>query len=349
MPPTVLQEAAENLVDFHGEGMSIVEMSHRGKVYDRVHRRALDHCRRLYGVPEDFEILFLQGGASTQFAMVPLNLLRPGRSADYINTGGWSKKAIAELGILGKDWRLAGSGEVGNFRQIPPFAGLQFDGEAEYVHLTSNNTLYGTQFATFPDTKGVPLVADMSSDLLSRPLDWQGVGLVYGGAQKNAGVAGLTLVIVRRDLVGRAPAQVPTMLRYSTYADSDSLYNTPPVFSIYAFSLVLQWIENQGGLVAIENHNRGKAALVYEAIDGSAGFYRGHACRDSRSLMNITFNLADAELERRFCAEAEAAGFSGLKGHRSVGGVRASVYNAMPREGCEALAAFMGDFAAQHG
>lgn len=351
VPACVLREAAQNLVDFRGQGLSIVEMSHRGKVYEEVHQEAIACCLRLYGLGEEFTVLLLQGGASLQFAMVPMNLLRAGRSADYISTGHWSQKAIEEVGILGKRCRVAGSSEAATFSYIPSQEDLDLNPGAEYLHLTTNNTIYGTQYQTLPRSGGVPIVADMSSDLLSRPLPWGEVGLAYGGAQKNAGIAGLTVVIARRDLLERvsAGAGVPTVMRYTTHAKTNSLYNTPPVFAVYLFGLVLRWIEAEGGLEGMARRNQCKAGLVYGAIDESGGFYRGHARADSRSVMNLTFNLVDASLETSFCAQAEKAGLIGLKGHRSVGGVRASLYNAMDEEGCQVLAQFMRDFARRQG
>jgi len=344
-----LQEAAQELVDFCGSGMSLVEMSHRGQVYESIHQEAIDRCRRVYGLGEEFAVLLLQGGASLQFCMAPMNLLREGRSADYINTGHWSQRAIEEAQILGKKWRLAGSSEAARFSFIPSQGELDLDPGAEYLHLTTNNTICGTQYQALPETGSVPIVADMSSDLLSRPVQWERVGLAYGGAQKNAGIAGLTLAIIRRELLERCPSGVPTMLRYSTHARSNSLYNTPPVFAVYLFGLVLRWIEKGGGLEQIAGRNQRKADIVYGALDELEGFYCGHARRDSRSLMNITFTLKDRALEGPFCAEAERAGLIGLKGHRSMGGVRASLYNAMSEEGCRALAEFMGDFARRNG
>lgn len=351
VPPVVLREAAENLVDFRGQGLSIVEMSHRGKAYEGVHQEAIDGCLRLYGLGAEFTVLLLQGGASLQFAMVPMNLLPAGRSADYISTGQWSRKAIEEVEILGRRCRVAGSSEGENFTFIPSQDQLTLDPEAEYLHLTTNNTIYGTQYQTLPRSDGVPIVADMSSDLLSRPLPWGQIGLAYAGAQKNAGIAGLTVVIARRELLerGGAGTGVPTVMRYSTHVKTNSLYNTPPVFAVYLFSLVLRWIEAEGGLEGMARRNAHKASLMYQAIDQSGGFYQGHARPDSRSAMNLTFKLVNRALEGLFCAQAEAAGLIGLKGYRSVGGVRASLYNAMDEEGCRVLAQFMGDFASRHG
>ena len=349
LPRPVLQEAAAQLVDFEGSGMSVLEMSHRGGVYGQVHREAMDAWRRVCALPEDFEILFLQGGASTQFAMVPLNLIREGRSADYICTGSWSNKAASEAAAVGRRCRVAASSEDRGFRYIPTRAQLDLDGSAEYVHLTTNNTIYGTQYSALPETGSVWLVTDMSSDLLSAPVDWDRVGLAYGGAQKNAGIAGLTVVCVRRELLGREPAGIPTMLRYSTHASSASLHNTPPTFAVYMLGLVLRWIEDEGGLGVMVARSRKRSALLYQAIDGSEGFYRGHAEVCSRSRMNVTFTLADRDLEPTFCRAAEDNGLLGLKGHRAVGGVRASIYNGMPLEGCRILASFMQDFAGRRG
>jgi len=349
VPAPVLRQAAVDLVDFRGQGLSIAEMSHRGGAYEEVHQEAITRCLRLYGLGPEYAVLLLQGGASLQFAMVPLNLLPPGRSADYLNTGHWSQKAIEEVGIVGRQCRVAGSSEGANFTFIPSQGELDLDPGAEYLHLTTNNTIYGTQFQSLPRSGGVPIVADMSSDLLSRPLCWEEVGLAYAGAQKNAGIAGLTVVIGRRELLDRAGEGVPTVLRYHTHLQSNSLYHTPPVFAVYLFGLVLGWIEAEGGLEGMARRNGRKAGLIYAAIDESGGFYRGHARPDSRSSMNLTFRLPDPDLESRFCAEAEAAGLVGLKGHRSVGGVRASLYNAMDEAGCRVLAQFMGDFARSRG
>ena len=349
LPLGVLKEAAAQLVEFRESGTSILEMSHRGGGYEELHRETMELCRRLYGVPDHFAVLLLQGGASTQFGMVPLNLIRPGCSADYVHTGHWSAKAIEEVRILGKDCRVAASSADRNFSYIPSGAELNLDGTAEYLHITTNNTVYGTQYPSLPDSGDVCLVADMSSDILSRPLAWDKIGVVYAGAQKNAGIAGLTLVILRKDLQQRESSTAPTMLRYSTHVKSHSLYNTPPTFAVCVFNLVLHWIQAQGGLAGMERHNRRKAELIYKVLDGQGGFYRGHAEPPWRSRMNIAFNLWDGGLEPAFLREAGKAGLRGLEGHRALGGVRASVYNAMSREGCEVLADFMTDFARRHG
>ncbi len=340
----IVAEIAGSLV-----GVSIIESSHRGKAYDAVHWEAMDLCRRLYAVPDEIAIIFLQGGATLQFAMVPQNLIRPGRSADFVLSGSWAKKALAEAKILGAGHRVAGSSEDRGFTCVPHQRELDFDSAAEYAHITTNNTIYGTQAHVFPDTGAVPIAADMSSDLLSRPVPWDRVGIAYGGVQKNAGVAGLTTVFIKRELLDRESSSTPTPLRYSTYAESDSLYNTPPVFAVFCFLLVLRWIDRQGGLKALARENGAKAARVYEAVDQSGGFYRGYAEVPSRSIMNVTYNLQNGDLEPRFVREAETAGLLNLAGHRSVGGVRASLYNAMSLEGCEALADFMADFARRNG
>ena len=349
LPRPVIEEAAAELVDYQGSGVSVLEVSHRAAAYDAVHRHAMEAWRRVYALPSDLEVLLLQGGASTQFAMVPLNLIRPSRSADYICTGSWSVKAAREAAAVGRAHRVAASSEDRSFRYIPTQAQLDLDDNAEYVHITTNNTIYGTQFQGLPDAGGVWLVADMSSDILSGPVAWDRIGLAYGSAQKNAGIAGLTVVCVRRALLDREPADIPTMLRYSTHAGSASLHNTPPTFAVYVLGLVLRWIEDNGGLGAMAARNRQKAELLYRAIDGSGGFYRGHAEESSRSCMNVTFTLRDESLEATFFGAAEQNGLRGLKGHRQVGGVRASIYNGMPMEGCRALAGFMQDFARARG
>ena len=344
LPSRVLEEAAAQLADFRGSEMSILEMSHRSQAYEEVHQEALDMWRRLYAVPVEFEVIFVQGGASTQFAMVPLNLLGEGDSADYICTGSWSQKAIKEVAVVGKKCRIAGSSEERAFSYIPTPVQLDIDERARYVHITTNNTIYGSQYGTLPDTGSVRLVADISSDMLSQPLEWDRLGLIYGGAQKNAGVAGLTVVCLHRDLLQCRSAGVPTMLQYETHTSTNSLHNTPPVFAVYMLNLVLHWIEAHGGLSAMAARNRHKAGLVYQVLDQYAEFYCGHAEPQSRSLMNITFRLANRDLEAQFCAAAEGAGLRSLEGHRAMGGIRASIYNAMPLEGCQALADFMRTF-----
>ncbi len=350
LPECVREEAAAVMACPSGD-ISILEMSHRGAQYRAVHDEALARCRSLYAVPEEFAILLLQGGASLQFAMVPQNLHRPGRSADHLETGAWSAKALAEARVSGNACRIAASSRDQGFDHIPAQPELDLDDHAEYLHLTTNNTIYGTQFSRLPETGGVPIVADMSSDLLSRPVSWTdaGIGLAYGGAQKNAGVAGLTIVIIRQDLLSRERSSTPAILRYSTHVEANSLYNTPPSFSVYVFGLVLKWLEAQGGLEVIDRRNRAKAKILYDVIDNSEGFYRGHARVADRSSMNITFNLGTTEDESHFLEEAANAGMVGLAGHRTIGGVRASVYNAMPVDSCQVLAELMVDFARRHG
>jgi len=343
LPLAVLEKARDELLEFGGTGMSLLEMSHRGKEYEAVHNEAISLLKELLAIPADYEVLFLQGGASLQFAMVPLNFLPAGKKAGYVLTGSWAEKAYAEAKMLGDVYEAASSKE-GNYRRIPDLAELSYGPDSAYLHVTSNNTIYGTQWQEFPDSGGVPLIADMSSDILSRPVAVGKFGLIYAGAQKNLAPAGVTVAIIRRGLLATANPKVPTMLRYSTHAESNSLYNTPPTFSIYMMALVLAWTKQQGGVPAMEKRNKEKAALIYDAIDASGGFYAGHARGDCRSLMNITFRLGSEALEKKFLAEAKAAGFVGLAGHRSVGGCRASAYNAVPYEACQALREFMVDF-----
>jgi len=325
-----------------------MEMSHRGAVYEGVHREAEQLLRELLGIPDNYRVLLLQGGASTQFAMVPMNLLRPGKVAAYVATGSWAAKAIQEAKLFG-EVQIAGSTEADKFMRMPAPSELNVPADAAYLHITSNETIEGTQWAEYPQTGSIPLVADMSSDILSRPLNVSQFGLIYAGAQKNLGPSGVTIVIIREDLIETPAMPVPTMLRYSTHAKNDSLYNTPPTFAIYMTNLVLNWVKAQGGPAAVEKVNREKAALLYREIDGSGGFYRGCAQEGSRSIMNVTFRLPSEELEKLFVKESEAEGFVGLKGHRSVGGMRASIYNAVPLSSVQALTAFMAEFRRRHG
>lgn len=286
-------------------------------------------------------------GASLQFTMVPMNFLSTDQKASYVLSGSWSEKAFKEAKFFGTPVEAASTKE-NQYRSIPALADIQFNENDAYVHITSNNTIYGTQWKDYPNTGNVPLVADMSSDILSKPIDIQKFGLIYAGAQKNLGPSGVTVVIIRKDLLEKANENIPTMLKYTTHADSNSLYNTPPTFGIYMLGEVLKWVESNGGVAAVEKHNELKAKVIYNAIDNSNGFYKGHATPESRSLMNITFRVADEELEKLFLVEAKAAGFVGLNGHRSVGGCRASTYNAVPLEACEALRDFMVDFQQKH-
>ncbi|KPN96963.1 3-phosphoserine/phosphohydroxythreonine transaminase [Lysinibacillus sp. ZYM-1] len=347
LPQEVLEKAQQQLVDFRDSGMSIMEMSHRSAIFDEVHNDAIALLKKLYAIPENYEVLFLQGGASLQFTMVPMNFLSAEQKASYVLSGSWSEKAFKEAKFFGTPVEAA-STKDNQYRNIPALADIQLHEDDAYVHITSNNTIYGTQWRDYPDTGNVPLVADMSSDILSKPIDIQKFGLIYAGAQKNLGPSGVTVVIIRKDLLDKANKNIPTMLKYTTHADSNSLYNTPPTFGIYMLGEVLKWVESKGGVSAIEKHNELKTKVIYDAIDNSNGFYKGHATPDSRSLMNITFRVADEELEKLFLVEAKAAGFVGLNGHRSVGGCRASTYNAVPLEACEALRDFMVEFQQKH-
>jgi len=347
LPLEVLERAQQQLVNFRDSGMSIMEMSHRSAIFDEVHNEAIALLKKLYTIPEDYEILFLQGGASLQFTMVPMNFLQADQKASYVLSGSWAEKAFKEAKLFGTPVEAASTKE-NQYRSIPALADIHFNEEDAYVHITSNNTIYGTQWKEYPVTGNVPLVADMSSDILSKPIDISKFGLIYAGAQKNLGPSGVTVVIIRKDLLEKENKNIPTMLKYTTHADSNSLYNTPPTFGIYMLGEVLKWVESKGGVAEIAKHNEVKAKVIYDAIDNSNGFYKGHATPESRSLMNITFRVADEELEKQFLAEAKAAGFIGLNGHRSVGGCRASTYNAVPLEACEALRDFMVAFQQKH-
>ncbi len=347
LPLPVLEEIQSSFLNFSGSGMSITEVSHRSKWFDAVIEDAIARTRRLLGIDQRFKVLFLQGGASMQFAMAPMNFAAAGQTVDYINTGTWSTKAIKEAEIQGKTVNVAASSEDRNFAYIP--RELDLTPDAAYVHITSNNTIKGTQWAAFPDTAGVPLIADMSSDIMSRPFDAAPFGLIYAGAQKNIGPSGVCMVIVRDDLLARSPADIPTMLNYNTYADKNSMYNTPPCFAIYVVQLVLKWLEETvGGLAQMNALNRRKAGLIYDLVEQSE-FYRGTADADSRSLMNVTFRLPSEDLEQRFVAQALENGLGGLKGHRSVGGCRASIYNASEMAAVEALVDYMRTFEQRNG
>jgi phosphoserine aminotransferase len=343
MPEPVLAEAQRDLMALPGVGMSVLEISHRSKVFEEILAKTVADIRTLAGIPEGWHVLFVGGGASLQFSMVPMNLLPAGGSADYIVTGSWSQKAVKEAKRVG-NVSIAATTESENFARIPSPSELKLDPSAAYVHFTTNNTIFGTQFPSDPATGSVPLVADASSDIFSRPVDVKKYGLIYAGAQKNLGPAGATLVILRDDLLARSPATLPTMLNYNTHAKENSLYNTPPSFAIYLVGLVAKWLLAEGGLAAMAKRNEEKAKLIYDAIDGSGGFYKGHAAAADRSWMNVTFRLPSEDLEKSFVAEATKQGLDGLKGHRSVGGIRASIYNAFPEEGVDALVGFMSDF-----
>ncbi len=347
LPLEVLEQAQAELLDFKGTGMSVMEMSHRSKEFEAVIGGAEADLRTLLGIPANYKVLFQQGGASLQFTMVPMNLLPAGASADYIVTGVWGKTALKEAAKLGKV-RTAANTEADGFKSLP--TSFDYDPNAAYLHFTSNETIHGIEFFTEPTPPaGVPLVCDASSDFISHPVDVSKYALIYAGAQKNAGPSGVTIVIVRDDMLERVPANLPVMLDYKAQAATGSMHNTPPSFSVYMVGLVFKWALKSGGLAAIEKVNRQKAELVYNAIDQSGGFYRGHAQPAARSLMNITFRLPSEELEEAFAKEAKSAGLIGLKGHRSVGGMRASTYNAVTLEGAQALVQFMAEFQRKNG
>lgn len=347
LPKEVLQQAQAEMLDWHGSGMSVMEMSHRGREFMGIAAQAEADLRELMGIPANYKVLFLQGGAHLQFSMIPMNLLRGKPSVDYLNTGEWSKKAIAEAKKYGAVNVVATSADK-NFTYVPDFSTWQCDPEAAYLHFTPNETIGGVEFDWLPEAGNVPLVADMSSTVLSRQIDVSRYGLIYAGAQKNIGPAGLTLVIVREDLIGQVVAGTPTMLDYKTHADNDSMYNTPPTYAIYIAGLVFQWLKKNGGIAAMEQTNIAKAELLYGAIDSSNGFYVCPVALDNRSRMNVPFTLKDATLDGAFVKQAEARGLLQLKGHRSVGGMRASIYNAMPLAGVQALVDFMNEFAEQN-
>ncbi len=347
LPLEVLEIAQKELTDFNGTGMSIMEHSHRGKAYDAVHAEAVANMGKLLGLTDDYQVLFLQGGASLQFSMIPMNLLGAGQVADYVNSGAWASKAIKEAKKVGTVNVVADtSKEIPT--NMPDYSALNYTKGAAYVHVTSNETIAGTQMQSFPATEA-PLVADMSSDILCRPIDIKQFGLIYAGAQKNLGPSGLTLVVIRKDLIERAPAAMATMLQYRTHAKENSLYNTPPTFGIYILMLVTRWLLAKGGAAGMEKINQAKANKLYAAIDNSGGYYRGSAVKAFRSTMNVTWRLPNEALEEKFIKEATALKMIGLKGHRDVGGCRASIYNACPAEAIDALVSFMADFKAKNG
>jgi len=348
LPPMVLEQVQAELRDYRGRGMSIMEMSHRSKEYETINAQAEATFKRLLGVGDGYRGLFLQGGASTQFAMVPMNFLSGTATADYLMTGAWAEKAYEEAVPLGRA-HVAASTKSEGYRRVPRPDEIGLSQGPAYVHLTSNETIQGIQWHVFPEVGDRPLVADMSSDILSRPVDASKFALIYAGAQKNLGPSGVTAVLIREAFLGRARADIPTMLRYTTHAKNNSLYNTPPALAVYVLDLVLQWIEKMGGLPALAERNQYKARILYDVIDRSNGFYRGHAAPESRSLMNVTFRLPNEALEKQFLTEAQTAGMVGLAGHRSVGGIRASLYNAVSPETCQVLASFMNDFARRQG
>lgn len=346
LPLKVLQEIQRDFLNFGGSGMSITEISHRSSYFDDVINDAIARTKRLLKLDDRFHVLFLQGGASMQFAMIPMNFLSGSESADYVNTGTWSTKAIKEVQILNKNHKVVASSEDKDFSYIPK--DIQFSNDAKYVHLTSNNTIKGTQFAEFPDTGGKPICCDMSSDIFSRKLDMDKFGMIYAGAQKNLGPSGTCMVIIRQDMLDMVDENLPSMLKYTTYSEKNSMYNTPPCFGIYTIDMVLKWIEeDMGGLEKMEEFNNKKAGILYDFI-GSSDFYRTTAGKGSRSLMNVTFRCPSEDLEQQFIKVATEKGLGGLKGHRSVGGCRASIYNATTIEGINTLVEFMDTFAKEN-
>jgi phosphoserine aminotransferase len=347
MPVPVLEEAQRNLLALPAVGMSVMEISHRSKTFEDILNQAMSDIRELAGVPSNYKILLLQGGASLQFSMVPMNLLTPGAVADYIDTGSWARKSIKEAGRVGTV-NVAATTRNENYSRIPEQAEIKCTPGAAYVHMTSNNTIEGTQWKALPSVGNAPLASDASSDIFSRPIDVSQHAVIYAGAQKNLGPSGVTMVIVREDLLARSQDTLPTMLNYRVHADNNSLYNTPNTFGIYLLGLTMKWLKSLGGLAAIAKLNERKAEKLYAEIDRS-GFYRGTAQKSSRSLMNVTFRLATEELEKLFVKETTAVGLDGLKGHRDVGGMRASIYNAFPEEGVDALVEFMREFERKRG
>ena len=346
LPEEVLKQAADEMLDYQGTGMSVMEMSHRSKAFDKIIKDAEADLREIMGIPDNYKVLFLQGGATQQFAAIPMNLMQ-NKVADYIVSGSWSKKAFKEAKLYGKANLLASS-EDENFSYVPDVDAIEVSDDADYVYICQNETIYGTVYHKLPDTKGKPLVADVSSCFLSEPINVEDYGLIYGGVQKNVGPAGCTIVIVREDLVREdVITETPTIMRYKTQADADSLSNTPPCYAIYICGLVFKWIKAQGGLEGMKKLNEEKAALLYDFLDNSK-LFKGTARKEDRSIMNVPFVTGDAELDALFVAEAKKVGIESIKGHRSVGGMRASIYNAMPKAGVEALVAFMAEFEAAH-
>jgi phosphoserine aminotransferase len=346
LPLSVLQEIKEDLTSHKGEGLSVMEMSHRSATFDSIIKEAEALTKEVLAIPDGFKVIFMQGGATLQFAAIPLNFISVKQSADYINTGSWSKKAIQEAQKLGKTVNVIASSEDSNFNYIPKDFSVNSD--AAYLHITSNNTIFGTQWQDYPDTGNVPLVCDMSSDIACRPVDINRFGLIYAGAQKNMGPAGVTIVILHESLLDRSPDDIPTMMSYKLIGGKDSLYNTPPTFAIYVVKLVLQWVKAEGGIAWLGNVNQQKADLLYDILD-SSDFYRGTVAKDSRSIMNITYRLPSEELEKKFVSQATEQGMIGLKGHRSVGGIRASLYNAVSLDAVNSLADFMKKFEKENG
>lgn len=343
LPEAVLQKAQEEWLNIQDTGMSVMELSHRSQTFEDIHNKSISLLKEIMEIPDNYEILFLQGGASLQFSMVPMNLLPPDKKAYYVLTGSWSEKALKEAEKIGNT-SVAASAKDSNYTYIPSVDDIEYGSDAAYLHITTNNTIFGTQWSNYPVLEDVPVVADMSSDILSKKIDVSKFGLIYAGAQKNLGPSGVTVVIIRKDLINDSLTNLPTMLNYETHVKNNSLYNTPPTLAIYLLSLVLEWVKDQGGVEALQEINNAKAKLIYDAIDNSEGFYKGHAQPDSRSHMNVTFTLPDEAATKQFLEQAKAAGFVGLNGHRSVGGCRASIYNAVPLSHCGELAGFMKKF-----
>ena len=346
LPEEVLKKAADEMLDYQGSGQSVMEMSHRSKVFESIIQGAESLVRELMGVPDNYKVLFLQGGASSQFAMVPLNLMTKNKKADFVLTGQWATKAYKEAARYGEAHVVASSKDK-TFSYIPKLDPATFSKDADYFHICMNNTIYGTKYHTLPDTGDVPLVADISSCIMSEPIDVSRFGLLYAGAQKNLGPAGLTLVIIREDLIGHAMEFTPTMFNYQTHSDNGSMFNTPLCYAIYIAKLVMEWVKENGGLQAMKEHNEKKAAILYDFLDQSK-LFKGTVVKEDRSLMNVPFVTGDEALDAEFVKQATAAGFVNIKGHRTVGGMRASIYNAMPIEGVEKLVAFMQQFEAAH-
>lgn len=348
LPLSALQEAAGKLVDFNGSGMSLVEMSHRGKIYEGIHNEALKLTRELLAIPEDFQILFLQGGATLQFGMIPMAFLKSGMTADYVVTGAWAQKALEDAKVIGSA-KAVWDGKENKYTKIPAANEIRYTNDAAFVLICSNETIGGIQWQSYPDTGGIPLIVDASSDVMSRPLQWDRISMLFAGTQKNLAPAGMALVIMKKELIKKARRDVPAYLRYDLHDENNSLYNTPPSFTVWMTLLTLQWIKSIGGMKEIERRRDEKADIIYNAIDNSGGYYRSPVDKNSRSKMNVVWRLSSEDLEKKFISETEKQGLDGLKGHRSVGGCRASIYNAMPVEGVKALADFMKDFQKKNG
>lgn len=343
LPVSVLFDVQKEFLNYKDTGMSILETSHRSKPYEEMQNQVKSDLLELMGLGDDYDVLFIQGGASLQFAMIPMNFATPEKKGSYVLSGSFASKAYKEAELLGVG-SIAASSKDQNFSHVPTQDELNIDPNSAYVHICSNNTIYGTEYHYIPETNGIPLIADMSSNILSRPMDFSKFDMIYAGVQKNLGPAGVVVVIAKKSLIEKSPENIPTMLRYDTFAKNNSLYNTPPTFTIYFVGKVLQWIKNEGGLAEMQTRNERKANLIYKVIDESNGFYIGHAEKESRSTMNVTFNLQNEDLEKKFIAESIERKLNGLKGHRSVGGIRASIYNAMPYDGAVALAMYMDSF-----